>query len=46
MAEWLGAAWAQRLIASQGLITLALVFWRWPELLRREAPRPLGGSDG
>ena len=41
MAEWLGAAWAQRLIASEGLIALAVVFWLWPELLKREAPRPL-----
>lgn len=41
MAEWLGAPWAQRLIASEGLIAMALVCWRWPELLRREAPRPL-----
>jgi MFS family permease len=41
MAEWLGAAWAQRLIATEGLIALALVLKLWPELLSREAPRPL-----
>jgi MFS family permease len=41
MAEWLGAATAQKLIATEGLLALALVLWRWPELLRKEAPKPL-----
>jgi hypothetical protein len=41
MGEWLGAATAQKLIATEGLLALALVFWLWPELLRKEAPRPL-----
>ncbi len=41
MAEWLGAATAQKVIAGEGLVALALVFWFWPELLRREAPKPL-----
>jgi MFS family permease len=41
MAEWLGAATAQKLIAGEGLVALLLVFRLWPELLRREAPRPL-----
>jgi len=41
MGEWLGAPLAQQVIATEGLLALALVFWRWPELLRKEAPKPL-----
>jgi len=41
MAEWLGAATAQKVIATEGLLALALVLWHWPELLRKEAPKPL-----
>jgi MFS family permease len=41
MAEWLGAPLAQKVIAGEGLLALALVLVRWPELLRREPPRPL-----
>jgi MFS family permease len=41
MAEWLGAPLAQKVIAGEGLQALALVLVRWPELLRREPPRPL-----
>jgi MFS family permease len=41
MAEWLGAAMAQKVIATEGLLALALFFWLWPELLRKEAPKPL-----
>lgn len=42
LAEWLGAVHAQRLIAAEGLAAAALVLRLWPELLRREPPRPLG----
>ena len=41
LAEWLGAVNAQRLIAAEGLAAAALVLWFWPELLKREPPRPL-----
>lgn len=41
MAEWLGAPMAQKVIAGEGLLALALVFRLWPELLRKEVPRPL-----
>jgi len=41
LAEWLGAATAQKIIATQGLAALTLVLWHWPELLRKEAPKPL-----
>ena len=41
LAEWLGAATAQKIIATEGLAALAFVLWRWPELLRKEAPKPL-----
>ncbi len=41
MAEWLGAATAQKVIAAEGLLALALVLRLWPELLRKKAPKPL-----
>lgn len=41
MGEWLGASLAQKVIATEGLLALALVFKLWPELLRRQAPKPL-----
>ncbi len=41
LAEYLGAATAQKLIATEGLLALVLVLWQWPELLRKEAPKPL-----
>ena len=41
LAEWLGAVNAQRLIAAEGLAAAALVLWLWPEMLKREPPRPL-----
>jgi MFS family permease len=39
MAEWLGPALAQKVIAGEGILALILVFRLWPELLRREAPQ-------
>ncbi len=41
MAEWVGAVHAQRLIAAEGLAATALVLWFWPEMMKREPPRPL-----
>ena len=38
LAEWFGASSAVTILALQGLVALALVTWRWPELCRRLAP--------
>ena len=38
LAEWFGASSAVTIVAIQGLVALALVTWRWPELCRRLAP--------
>ncbi len=46
LAEWLGAPLAQKVIAGEGLLALLLVLRLWPELLRREAPRPLREATG
>ena len=34
LADWLGAAGAVTVIATEGLAALAFAAWRWPELLR------------
>jgi len=38
LAEWLGAVAAQRVVSLAGLVAMALVLIRWPELLRRAPP--------
>jgi len=40
LAEWLGGAAAQKLIAIEGLIAMAFALRRWPSLHRAEAPAP------
>ncbi len=44
LAEWLGAVAAQRVVSLAGLVAMALVLVRWPELLRRAPPEAAAGG--